>query len=800
MSEIHRLKLPDETPIAASIEAEQMVLGLLLLQNDHIPETIQKGGESLFYDPVHAAIFESIRERHSQNALASPITIADALRGHEGLAGLGGGGYLVKLAAASISGYALPGFLKLLADWRRKRELLDAMGRANREIMREDVAADDVAARLEAAIMSSQPAGRDGPVSMLAAVTGAMTQIKAAYEGDEGRAVKTGIYALDKIIGAMFPGDLVYLGGRPSMGKAQPLTSRILTHEGWKAMGDIKLGDKLASVDGKPSSISGIFPQGERQVFRITFSDGRTVRACGEHLWAVESSKFKGRKVWSTDQIREAITRERYKRRLSVPLVSGDFGGGSMPVDPWLLGALIGNGNLTNSQPRISTADARTLWRVQSALSDEQSLRASGGYDYAISGKGNVNVLTAALRDMGLMGCSSLEKFIPAQYMHASRADRFELLRGLMDTDGWVEKFGAVRYSTSSQRLAEDVANLVRSLGGVCSINSKSPSYTYKGEKLAGETHFVLNIRHPEPSSFFSLHRKARLATRSKPVRLTIVSVEPDGFEPVQCISVTHPSRLYVTDGYTATHNTALALSIALNVARNGNHVAIASLEMTPDAMAMRALSEQTARQGKAVEYSSMRRGNMAEFHLASLKQAAPMVADLPISFLPRQYNDIGALSAGVKQLARRGDLRLIVVDYLQLMRSNIRGNTNEQVSDLSKSLKALAMQLELPILALSQLSRAVESREDKRPVLSDLRDSGSIEQDADTVMFCYRDEYYISREEPDGKNADIRQAWEKAMQKARNRLDIIVPKQRAGEIGTARVRCNPGLNLIWED
>lgn len=245
---------------------------------------------------------------------------------------------------------------------------------------------------------------------------------------------------------------------------------------------------------------------------------------------------------------------------------------------------------------------------------------------------------------------------------------------------------------------------------------------------------------------------------------------------------------------------TAAALSMALNAGRAGRSVAIASLEMTPEAMAMRALSEATANGGKAVEYKSMRRGDLSDFQVASLRASVAAVRDLPITFLPRQYNDVGALMAGVKQVARSTDLKLVIVDYLQLMRSAIRGNTNEQVSDISKSLKSLAMQLNVPVLALSQLSRAVESRNDKRPQLSDLRDSGSIEQDADAVMFCYRHEYYLEREEPNFDELERHAKWQGAMEKARNRLDIIVAKQRQGDIGTARVRCNPALNLIWED
>lgn len=244
---------------------------------------------------------------------------------------------------------------------------------------------------------------------------------------------------------------------------------------------------------------------------------------------------------------------------------------------------------------------------------------------------------------------------------------------------------------------------------------------------------------------------------------------------------------------------TGVALSIALNAARAGHGVCIASLEMNPEAMAMRALSEATANARNAVYYSKMRRGDMSEPQIDTLRKCAIEVANLPITFLPRNFADIGALMAGAKQAQRtmQGGMSLMVIDYAQLLQSKAQ-NRYEQITEISIALKRLAGQMNVPVLALSQLSRAVEQRDDKRPMLSDLRESGQLEQDADTVMFCYRDEYYLEREKP----ADMEQmeAWESSMRQAANRLEIIVAKQRQGEIATARVRFNPATNLIWED
>ena len=269
-----------------------------------------------------------------------------------------------------------------------------------------------------------------------------------------------------------------------------------------------------------------------------------------------------------------------------------------------------------------------------------------------------------------------------------------------------------------------------------------------------------------------------------------------------QILGGLHPGEMILLGGRPSMGKTAVALSIATRAARAGHHVAIASLEMNPEAMALRAIAEATAEAGTAAAYADIRRGAITAEQMQAVAHAAcHTVGELPITFLPRHYSDIGALMAGAKQIHRiaPSGLRLLIVDYAQLLRSQARGRY-EQITEISIALKALAGQLNVPVLALSQLSRAVEQRDDKRPTLSDLRESGQLEQDADAVLFCYRDEYYLQREKPDDDDLELLADWTAAMDRARNRLDIIVAKQRQGEVGTARLRFNPATNLIWED
>lgn len=260
-------------------------------------------------------------------------------------------------------------------------------------------------------------------------------------------------------------------------------------------------------------------------------------------------------------------------------------------------------------------------------------------------------------------------------------------------------------------------------------------------------------------------------------------------------------SELWLLGGRPSMGKSAVALSIGLEAARAGHPVIMASLEMAPRAMALRAISEATAGRPNTTSYSKIRAGEFSDAQGDAIKDAARRVAELPLMFLPREYQDVDLLQVGVRQSLRRmggGKTPLVIVDYAQLMRSKAR-TRYEQITEISLTLKGMAMSLDVPVIALSQLSRALESRDDKRPMMSDLRESGQLEQDADGVIFCFREEYYLEREEPDMQDGEKHDLWRAAMEANRNKLELIVAKQRQGPIATAHVNFNPALNYIWE-
>lgn len=266
-----------------------------------------------------------------------------------------------------------------------------------------------------------------------------------------------------------------------------------------------------------------------------------------------------------------------------------------------------------------------------------------------------------------------------------------------------------------------------------------------------------------------------------------------------------HPSDLIILAGRPGMGKTSLATNIAFNCAEEhlkwqrdggefnyGGPVAFFSLEMSADQLATRILAEQAE-----ISSESLRSGKMSREDFQKLSFASQRLAELPLFIDDTPALTIAALRTRARRLKRRHDIGLIIVDYLQLLQGSGRGNDNRvnEISEISRGLKTLAKELSVPVIALSQLSRAVEQREDKRPMLSDLRESGSIEQDADMVWFVFRDDYYhllVKPETPDGSStpdqSEKYRAWEEKYESIVGRATLIVAKQRHGSTGNVRL------------
>ncbi len=272
-----------------------------------------------------------------------------------------------------------------------------------------------------------------------------------------------------------------------------------------------------------------------------------------------------------------------------------------------------------------------------------------------------------------------------------------------------------------------------------------------------------------------------------------------------------HDSDLIILAGRPGMGKTSLATNIAFNCADRflrdqkdgieetvGAGVAFFSLEMSADQLATRILSEQAG-----ISSESLRMGKISRDDFQQLSFASQRLAELPLFIDDTPALTIAALRTRARRLKRKHGIGLIVVDYLQLLQGSGRANDNRvnEISEISRGLKTLAKEIEVPVIALSQLSRAVEQRDDKRPMLSDLRESGSIEQDADMVWFVFREDYYVGSREPkrpvetdDTKTHEAHAAWMAEMERVYGLAELIVAKQRHGATGKVRLKFEPRI------
>ena len=254
-----------------------------------------------------------------------------------------------------------------------------------------------------------------------------------------------------------------------------------------------------------------------------------------------------------------------------------------------------------------------------------------------------------------------------------------------------------------------------------------------------------------------------------------------------------HPSDLIIVAGRPSMGKTGLATNIAFNAAKafmetngkEGAACAFFSLEMSSEQIAMRLLGQESG-----ISSDRIRRGAISQDDFPRFVDVSRKLNHLPFYIDDTPALTVGALRTKARRLLRQKNLGLIVIDYLQLLAGKHAENRVQELSQITRQLKALAKELNVPVIAASQLSRSVEQREDKKPMLSDLRESGSIEQDADVVMFIYREEYYLSRQKP-SENSEKMGDWQAKMNQVHNQAEIIVAKQRHGPIGQMTLHFN---------
>lgn len=377
------------------------------------------------------------------------------------------------------------------------------------------------------------------------------------------------------------------LAAAAGSGKAQPLDSFIKVPGGWDKMGNMKVGSIVTAKDGTPSKVLGVFPQGKKEIFKLTFADGRSAEACADHLWRITRQSRTNQhmvEIVTTAKIQEYLNGWLGKR-IYIDLVDSEISEDvELPIDPYIFGALLGDGCFRHRGLSITNPEQFIIDEISKALPSGIALTKRTTTDlcdsYGFVSTDTVeNPFKNTLRELELFNKLSSEKHIPEKYLMASTRQRLALLQGLMDTDGTADDKGTCSFSTTSPELAESVTYLVRSLGGIAKLSLKKPSYTYNGIKKSGKLAYQINIRYKKPSDLFRLPKKKERAKDDgqycEHLKLRIDSIQSIGFKEAQCISIDNPEHLYVTDGFVVTHNTFT--SIALAECLESDHVIVVS-------------------------------------------------------------------------------------------------------------------------------------------------------------------------------------------------------------------------------
>jgi replicative DNA helicase len=361
-----------------------------------------------------------------------------------------------------------------------------------------------------------------------------------------------------------------------------------------------------------------------------------------------------------------------------------------------------------------------------------------------------VGTLQGRLRSIGVLNA----KHIPTAYLRASERQRRALLAGLLDTDGTVTNGGQIQFSVTSPRLADDTFELIVSLGYRCQRTTKE----VRGRTAASSTAHILNFS-TDDSVFFlprkdmaHKQRRANIGTTRSGSRF-ITDVRPIPSVPVRCVEVDNEDHLYLAGrAMIPTHNSTLGLDFLRSCSiKNRLASVVFSLEMSKTEIVMRLLSAEAK-----IKLADMRSGRMSDDDWTRLARRMSEISEAPLFIDDSPNLTMMEIRAKARRLKQKSDLRLVVIDYLQLMTSGKKVESRQQeVSEFSRQLKLLAKELDVPVIAMSQLNRGPEQRTDKKPMLADLRESGAIEQDADMVILLHRPDAF-ERDDPRGGEADL--------------------------------------------
>ncbi len=853
----------------ANIEAEEAILGGILLDPEAMTRVAELLVKDAFYVKAHQEIYHAALTLNSKAQPTDLMTVSTYLSDRDLLEKVGGTTKLAQLLNRTVSAVNIDRYAKLIME-KYVRRLLITSGH---EIV--DLGYDNTT-ELEVVLDASeqkifrltQERPQEGLIPISETLINTFNTIEDLHQDTALPGIPSGYYDLDAMTSGFSRSDLIIIAGRPSMGKCLEANSELVCADGSIATIESiyhrrntigNYGDRILTLQDnwkfRQVQPSAFIDDGIKPVFRVTTSLGRCIETTLTHPYLTIQGWQKLSELKSGDKI-------------AVPRQIDIFGTKTIAAEKVkLLAYLIGDGCLTKTYPEFTSSNS---W-----LRDEfiESLTNFTGLSYRIDDSNNTrkpsvkvinnpafvnklkdNIVIIWLKELSLWGKNAEQKTVPDVVFTLERSLVALFLNRFFATNGSAtfikSKHPQLSYCTVSEKLAQQIQHLLLRFKVVASVKLRSledknginkaweitiidaksiknfsdeigifgkedqvdaakKALSTKMDKtnydlIPLEVCQELKVVKDQESwatlaeqvgikDYNNILVEQRALSREKLFELAfalenirfrqnlatseiywdeIVSIEAVGNKQVYDLTIPETHNFVAND--ICVHNTAFALCVASNIAKDSKlPIAIFSLEMSREQLTQRLLSSEAR-----IASNRLRSGRIAQNEFDPLVNAVGRLSKLPIYIDDTANLTVMQMRSQVRRLQaqQKEPLGLVLLDYLQLMEGGDNDNRVQQLSKMTRSLKGLARELNVPIVALSQLSRGVEQRTNKRPMLSDLRESGSIEQDADLVMMIYRDEYY----NPDTPDRGI--------------TEVSIVKHRNGPVGTIKLLFNAEL------
>lgn len=550
--------------------------------------------------------------------------------------------------------------------------------------------------------------------------------------------ISTGISHLDYIIKGLQKEQLITMIASTSTGKAVPLDTPVLTPDGFIPMRDIKVGNKVIDEKGEECSVIAIFPQGKKEVYKVTFSDGTISECCKDHLWKFKTQDDVMRKNnWRVKSLEELMKYPLNRGKgfnLCIPINKPiTFSSkGKLPFHPYVLGVLLGDGGFTTDRISLSNPEQDIINKCNLLLKDWGEFVHNQATNCQYLFKSNnhrINKLFRSIDSLGLRYKKSRDKFIPTKYLFASIEERRQLLSGLFDTDGSISKDGLFTFSTFSIQLAKDVTFLCRSLGYRCTTSFYGNEIVIR---IATKDRIFSSYKHQERFDNRIQYKKPHNYEVLK-----IINIEKVEEKECQCIAVDSAEHTFIINDFIVTHNTWFEVILGANAILNNCKVLHLVTEMSIPAILDRYDAILTSQTVAPINYNRFKSGTLKpqeeESYFRYLDTVAP---DLESVIIEDCSGGVSFVGAKIDQY--KPDLVLIDGAYLMEDERNAKEDWL-RIAHITRDLHNLAKLKKVPIFINTQADNQTSKK--TGPELGNIAYSRAVGQDSDVVLAIFQDE-----------------------------------------------------------